>query len=231
MAENSGNPGHPILLTKTFQADDYKALGPELALLEGQPLAHQASGNRKWEYAMALRAMKVWRGQARGAVQMNPLVLDVGGLGSPLAVILRFNTGLEVQVVDPLVNTTLESYAERNITKAGIVLCVSVVEHVEEYEDFLKALAKVTAPGGLLFLTTDIWGGAPGDPDLAHWHWMRKRIYTKETWAALTALLQDAALRRGTGFSLLGPQDWEYHGEEIEPGWGYSFASLALVKW
>ncbi len=104
-----------------------------------------------------------------------------------------------------------------------VVTCISVLEHVPDLDNFVNHLVRVTAPGGLLFLTMDIWGEPAHVPDKAHWHWMRKRIFSVDGWKGLaeTAYLN--------GFRLLGDADWDYHDATLE-NWGYSLCSLALVK-
>jgi SAM-dependent methyltransferase len=52
-----------------------------------------------------------------------------------------------------------------------LVYCSEVIEHVPDVQDFVAAIASVTRPGGVLFVTT---------PDLAHW----RRPRRLEDWEA-----------------------------------------------
>ena len=221
-------------LSKTLDPADYASLQKELALID--VFFHsdaQQHEHRRWEYALALDAVERWERDRDAHV-----AVDVGGAGSPWHRILGQYLGLTVPVVDPAhtghttSSTTLERYVSRNPPLADVVTCLSVLEHVEDLDRFLYHLACLTAPGGLLFLTVDCCGceeaGAwrlhhvlPGDEDQHHFHWMRKRMFTRSSWEYLHLNL------RPSGFELLGDVDWTYHGNHVHD---YSFASLALRR-
>lgn len=221
-------------LTKCLHPDDYKELEVELAEVNKYGLqSTDQHPYRKWEYAMALRAHSVWRVGHRHPVLMNPMALDIGGAGSPLVKLLN-DRELSAYVIDPAENYSLEKVAEKKpLIKASVVTCTSTVEHVENLDAFLPHLAGVVASKGLLFITSDIWGESPSEPDKAHFHWMRKRIFTPESWWELAKKLEDTY-----GFKILGAVDLRFHREGIlnnqpvenSANWGYSFASMALVK-
>eukprot|EP00919_Chromeraceae_sp_WS-2016_P067231 GHVR01158916.1.p2 GENE.GHVR01158916.1~~GHVR01158916.1.p2 ORF type:complete len:202 (-),score=36.97 GHVR01158916.1:42-647(-) len=197
-----------IALTKCMAEGDLELLPDELYAVD-RVFDSSQSRYRRWEYAMALRAYL-----DSGAALAGGYIIDVGGTGSPFQKMVEG----EVDVIDPRENIPVEEWFGQ---PASAVFCISVIEHVENLEDFCSHLIRVTSPGGLLFLTMDIWDG--GDEDKAHFSWLRKRIFTPASWMSLS----DWFLARG--FSLLGEADWAYHGCELE-NWGYSFASLALVK-
>lgn len=171
---------------------------------------------RRWEYAMALEAFRDWRvRQLRPAAHGH--FYDVGGAGSPFYLMVPGTF-----TIDPAVNVDLQTFVGTNALLADAVFCISVIEHVDDLDEFLYHLSCLVAPGGLLFLTTDF---QPDEgPDDKHFHWMRKRIFTPFSLGAATGelILRD--------FTPLGDSaDYRWHGP-IEPDWGYSFASLALVK-
>ncbi len=205
-----------IPLTKTLHAEDYLILERELRIVDRffEKEAEQHP-QRRWEYAMALRAARTW-----GKTHTRRLAIDVGGSGSPLRHMLA-EAGFSCIVVDPKESVSL---AEAYVTKiaSDFVTCVSVIEHVQDILCFVNDLARVVRPSGALFLTTDIWDPpVESTRDAAHFHWMRERIFTPKTWQML------AEEFRTKGFSYLGEQDWEYHGNQV---YDYSFASVALVK-
>jgi hypothetical protein len=176
--------------------------------------------SRKWEYAMALAAQKEWHQGSPAAAPQGP-IYDVGGSGSPL---WKMVNPYVVQVIDPREGDDLAETLRLGAGLASEVYCISVIEHVEDLDQFLYHLSCLVAPGGLLFLTTDFCD-MPGKPeDVCHWHWMRKRIFND---SALRGAAYDL-MKYGT-FNLLGGViDYRWHGP-IET-WGYAPASLALVK-
>ncbi|KKL90715.1 hypothetical protein LCGC14_1901940 [marine sediment metagenome] len=203
-----------IPLTKTLDPEDYHLLGPELYVVDRFfSKESEQHPHRRWEYAMALRAARLW-----GEEHPGRIALDVGGAGSPLVHMLD-HEGFLPLVIDPKENANLEDTLDWSKCYANFVTCISTLEHVRDFFPFLEALGKVVEPGGVLFLTMDIWGQEA--PDSAHFHWMRERIFTPKTW---TMTAQQLLVK---GFSFLGEQDWEYHGDQV---YDYSFASLALVK-
>ena len=203
-----------IPLTKTLHAEDYLILEPELRVVDTHfEAASPQHPQRRWEYAMALRAVSVWGGDGRRT-------MDVGGAGSPLYLMLE-ERDFHTVIVDPKVSHALQAAAEAKLT-ADFVTCISTIEHVEDFFPFLDGLAQVTKPGGVLFLTVDIWDPpVESTRDTAHFHWMRERIFTPKTWRMTAEQLKTK------GFRFLGEQDWEYHGNQV---YNYSFASIALIK-
>lgn len=208
-----------LALTKTLDPADYALLGPELELVGGALPSGQASEHRRWEYAMALRALTVWSETHHGVLHN---VTDVGGAGSPFPGLLHQVTGEPVTVVDPTMNMTLEEYVHSGPRLADVVTCLSVIEHVEDLHAFLFHLSCLVAPGGLLFLTMDCWD--KGGPDTAHFSWMRKRIFSLYEWRNMGAPDGSTFM----DFERLGDSDHTYHGAQLYGS--YSFASLALVK-
>lgn len=212
-------------LSKTLDLADLERFPTELALVDQH--FHSASPqdpHRRWEYLMALRAWTVWRQQEtahREPAEQPWRVLDVGGAASPLARMFEAIGKVEVQVCDPLLNQAVEDWAAQAVRiKFDAIVSISTIEHVKDPVPFLAALAALLVPGGLLFLTTDYWDLR--DPDTAHFHWMRERIYNKASWARVYQRY------RTIGFQRLGRADSTYHGSHLYGS--YTFASMALIK-
>lgn len=227
---------------------DYLRLSDQLAVLGRYPDVLYGQHNcRKWEYAIALAAIQDWQdrtGQAYLASSpphpavgsIAPLTIsDVGGAGSYFWQVLASCTDTPILVVDPVLPVpvpvespgrrifpgSLQAYVDLQPAPpcVDILTCISVIEHVAEVRPFLQAAHQLLKPGGLLVLTTDYWD-AEG-PDVAHFHWMRERIYNAESMRHLLQIL------RRVGFASFGAADWTYHGAQV---YDYSVASLAVVK-
>lgn len=214
-------------LSKYYDRADYDQLGEELAIVDqhfhkGSP----QSEHRRWEYAMALRAFSVWGGRA------TTEVADVGGAGSPLWRMVGVDNA---HVIDPNENRTLADYLHgtQDIQPRlfPAVFCISVLEHVDDLDQFLYHLSCLTAPGGLLFLTFDCCGCTDHQPeqDPHHFNTMRKRIFTPRAYEDVSATLIEHNFEYLGGYRYLrdtyAPQ---LYGGATDPG--YSFASRALVK-
>lgn len=223
-----------ITLSKTLDPADFAQLEPELAIVD-QHFTRGARAQhpmRRWEYAMALDAMSRWLGPAPWG-KRRPYLVDVGGGGSPF----RFMAGPSdawrtPHVIDPEENYDLATHLSTAPALADVVTCISVIEHVEDLDQFCYHLSCLVAPSGLLFLTMDYCDGfaeARHDalhdyhvPDTYDLHWMRERIFNQFTLKQLANqfLRRDFTLFGG-GFDLI------WHGPQVSD---YTFASLALVK-
>lgn len=211
-------------LTKTLDPErDYVELAPELVMVDQHFYkAAEQHPHRRFEYAMALRALNVWMDQRK----KQPFNLyDVGGAGSPF----RYMPSGEqpVCVIDPAEpeSYTLEQFVTAGTELADAVFCLSVLEHVEDLDQVLYHLSCLVAPGGLLFLTMDccddVTSGWPVDS--YHFHWMRKRIFN---WWALGWTLGKLDRWGCTSVGEIALELADFHPAVYD----YSFASLALVK-
>lgn len=202
------NPVNPTL-SRFMPSDWQKEVLSEIeTLFNSASPQHEA---RKWEYSQALRATWYWGG--------GGAVLDVGGAGSPFANMLS-QEGWKVEVVDPSAGTaTIEDWKGQLV---DAVFSISVLEHVEDQESFLRACIRVLKSNGLLFLTMDA-AGEPG-PDNYMFHWMRQRIYNPKS------LLELSEFICSLGMEVMGPVDLTPSATPSIPDLGYSFASLAFTK-
>ena len=220
----------PIALSKTLDpATDYPELAPELKIVDQHfTKASPQHEHRRWEYAMALRAFETAFPREGAYYEDVEVVYDVGGAGSPFgAMFLARPHRHDVQftVIDPAVNCDLATHLAREPRLASAVFCLSVLEHVDDLDQFLYHLSCLVAPGGLLFLTLDCWN--EHGPDTAHFHWDRKRIFSIADLKYFAGYGDDDC-ESLANFSLLGEKDWVYHGHQLFAS--YTFASLALVK-
>jgi hypothetical protein len=213
-------------LTKCLDPEyDYAELAEELKVVgRWFYMAKEQHTHRRFEYALALRAYDTWAqrdyeywGHANRT--HGGRVVDVGGAGSPFKHMISEAWGGTPTIVDPEENHTLAQHV-RYAGLASCVFCLSVLEHVDDLDQFCYHLSCLVAPGGLLFLTMDCCGCPEHpEPEAHHFHWMRKRIFTTNQRLNLAFSLKD--------FQLLGEADRLYHGDHV---YDYSFASLALVK-
>lgn len=209
-------------LTKTIEEADYGILQAELQIVDTHfRREREQHPARRFEYAMALRAIAEWRERTH---RDDPVSYDIGGAGSP------FRHMHHCDVVDPDAEAlhekyTLEQFVDGGTDLAHVVTCLSVLEHIEDLDRFLYHLGCLVAPGGLLFLTMDCKEGDAHVPhvDNCHFHWMRKRIFTPY----LVQNLVWSHSLLNLGFTLFGEADWAYHGPTV---YDYTFMSLALIK-
>lgn len=204
-----------MILSKTYDRTDTFDISIRATVERYWGSASPQHEARRWEYSMALEAFREWRvRQLRSAAHGH--FYDVGGAGSPFYLMVP-----GVFTIDPAVNVDLQTFVGTNALLADVVFCISVIEHVDDLDQFLYHLSCLVAPGGLLFLTMDYQPDEGKDDK--HFHWMRKRIFSPYALGSISGQLFRY------DFRVLGEANWEWHGP-IEPDWGYSFASLALVK-
>ena len=204
-------------LSKTLHPTDLLLLSEELAAVDAVGVAGQHA-HRRWEYAMALYTLAAWKGSE--AEDQPHHVLDVGGAGSPFLTIAQgVYPAACIEVVDPAVNHPIEASPIRD-GSYDVVTCISTLEHVPLWNDFLRACVRHLRPGGLFFLTVDYWDCE--GPDTAHFHWMRERIYNRSSLEDVRGFLKTLGVYR------FGGVDTKYHGDQVYGS--YTFASLALRK-
>ncbi len=210
--------------SKTLDPEDYWRLAndtPEVdtASADLAGLFHPYHTHRRWEYGLALQAIRRHGGRR---------ILDVGGGGSPFAGIMA-RLGYDVDVNDP-VNYTEWIVATRD--KIGrhigfaccpmehltepypIVTCISTLEHIVDHEWSWRRLLALVAPGGLLVVTVDFHeSGSALHPG-------HLRTYNRGL------LLQ--LIDRADDFEPFGgAPDYRSGGAEVH---GYNFASVCLRR-
>jgi len=89
-----------LALSKTLDPIDFAELAEELTIVDQHfTSAREQHPMRRWEYAMALRALRTWK-------QIHPQVnvgYDVGGAGSPFSFMIRGELTVykDFSVIDP----------------------------------------------------------------------------------------------------------------------------------
>lgn len=219
-------------LSKYLDPQDDEALQEELVVVDRAfTTASEQHPARRWEYAMALRALSMWR---EGKDYRLPQTLtDVGGAGSPFVAMLHdpqlFGPFHPIGIIDPNLNETLAHALQEPPQLQQAVFCLSVLEHVEDLDQFLYHLGCLTAPGGLLFLTMDACDcpshdadmEVPSVPDPHHFHWMRRRMFGHRDVRYVCEQLGQYQ------FQILGTANTQWPGPQV---YDYSFFSLALIK-
>jgi 2-polyprenyl-3-methyl-5-hydroxy-6-metoxy-1,4-benzoquinol methylase len=202
-----------MLYNTTLKPNGYDGLpeAQEIRDFNKNGLYRYEHEHRAWEYGLAMKLIK----------QYNPVsILNVGGGNSPLSM-WAANRGIEVTEIDP--NVPMRrfpsiSYIDANfptkdLGQFELVLCTSVIEHVEDDANFFSSL--LTHAKDLVFLTTDFHpSGRAFSP--AH-----LRTYNAED------LLMMIVAAKIKGFSPIWGFDYSYEQAMV---YDYTFAALALVR-
>lgn len=210
--------------SKTLCANDYASLSAEVPFIE--QISSRLGWNdnhthRRWEYGMCLQAIKRHGGQR---------VIDVGGGGSTLGFALA-ELGYQVTVND------VQNFAAWIVEKSSlinkhigfqygtlgeisntydVVSCISVLEHIDDYELAWAKLLSIVEPNGLLFTTVDYHES--GSPIVGgHLRTFNERMIRRMI-----------DMSKQYGFSLYGGwPDYRDGGSDVN---GHTFASIALRR-
>lgn len=233
-----------IPYTKTLDPTDYTAIAHEVKLLENaaSSLAKNGvrvdigHGHRFWEYGMATKVLFDWMGKRKS--DSEPSIVDIGAGVSLFGPSLHLLYDMKVMEIEPetypyesrcLLNAYLHRLSKRGLdwVNASLhdvtggfdaVFCISVIEHMDDELACWSKLADLVAPGGLLFMTTDIV------PD-------RSKRYTydnlRHTNYDIAMFIEREQLLERKGLKLFGGLDSTFNGCHVHD---YSFASLAMVR-
>lgn len=169
--------------------------------------------HRKWEYGLALKLIR----------ELQPKsILNVGGGNSPLSSIAAKHCQYvtEIDPNTPSVKFPEIAYIDDNFPTPGLkgkfdlVLCTSVIEHVETDLFFFRAL--LTQASRAVFLTTDFH---PSGKSFSQAH---LRTYNPSSLDDLMDIAYNEF-----GFLPYGELGYGYKTPMV---YEYTFASLALVK-
>ena len=178
---------------------------------------------RYWEYSLALKALQDIKAKN---------VLEVGGGGSLLIPIL-YSHNINVTEIDSTnCSVTLQNQANRLQLQKPIqyiqkdflqvelkkqfdaVVCLSVIEHVKQHNEFFQKLLQFVKTDGILILTTDFH---PSGKPFSINH---LRTYTEKDLLLYAKSAKDFDFFRGK-------PDYTYKGNYV---YQYTFASLILIR-
>ncbi len=214
-----------IPLTKNFNPEDYKELAQEVEFIDGvlSKLEHYSLNHehRKWEYAMALRAIK-----SVGIPYYITKVLDAGSGASPFPLILH-EAGYDVECVDRIDRPKAQRNwwwqpvwhnVDHKFKRAeyDFVTAIGVIEHVKDDDDMLERWWAIANSG--MFITYDSSSdGRVIAPDIHY------RTYTVEQMVAKTEKLSHA-------YIFMGTEETYYGDNVVTPHGACSFGSLCIAR-
>lgn len=171
------------------------------------------------QQAFVLQAV---RSALSGDVAIKFPLLCVGSFEDTACATLK-SYDIPILEVDPDVNgMDLHRFFISTKEKFDVIFSTSVIEHVENDEQFIEEIAELLNKGGQAILTTDFKDGyKPGDP----LPYSDKRFYTNYD---LTVRLP--ALISKHGCEVLGGQDYSETDYFIYQGHHYSFATFVFGK-
>lgn len=124
--------------------------------------------------------------------------------------------------IDPQINMDLHTYYLHNVSRYDIIFSTSVLEHVENDEEFVGDICKLLNKGGVGILTMDFNNEYRAGDKLPY---SDLRFYTKHDLEfRLTKILTD------NGCDLVDVPDWSGEPEFIHDGCNYSFATFVFRK-
>lgn len=148
-------------------------------------------------------------------------ILSAGAFEDSATEILK-KLGYKVTDVDPAINSDLHTFAKNADKKFDIIISTSVVEHVEDDEEFITDICNLLKPQGLAILTMDFNNNYKvGDPVPA----TVIRQYTE--WDLHNRLWK--LIEKNNCF-LQGLFDWSAEPDFIYQGYLYSFATFVFRK-
>jgi len=181
-----------------------------------------------------IMARKMPRANVQQAFVLDTVARFVGPVGSAkllsvgsyedTAAIALIRSGYDLEEIDPVLNYNLATFISKPSVRAAsydIVLSTSVIEHVQNDEEFVSGVAHLLKPGGVAILTCDFRDGfRPGDPMPSE----DRRLYTTDD---LTRRL----LKHMPGCVLADEPSWAGSVPDFEyGGTKYSFAGFVVRK-
>ena len=197
--------------------------------------AYKAALTELSELAPEILARKIPRANVQQAFALDaverlladltePRILAIGSFEDTAVAALKAK-GFRIDEVDPNFNgVDLESFyrsPEAVLEFYDLILCVSVLEHVEDDEGFVRMVADLLAPDGIAIFTVDFSNSYPAD---ARKPAIDRRLYnTRDLRDRLMAIMPDCCLVDVPSWND-GSSDFEYD------GCNYAFASWVFRK-
>lgn len=153
----------------------------------------------------------------------SPKILCVGSYEDTAAASLK-QIGFQFKEIDPAINYDLNKFFRKWSTRKGsydIVFSTSVLEHVQNDEQFIQQIAQLLAPGGTAILTCDFNDQyKAGDKIPAE----DCRFYTQKDFKErLLPLMKDC--------DFVGTPNWDCQSPDFSyGGCSYTFATLVFQK-
>jgi SAM-dependent methyltransferase len=148
-------------------------------------------------------------------------ILCVGAHADPVPITLRA-LGYSVISIDPTFNYSLAEYKAQDPGCFGGIISTSVIEHVQDDEQFISDICALLAPGGLAILTCDFLDSfKAGDPVPL----TALRLYTSHD---IQIRLRTVMARSNT--YIYGECDYTGRDNFEHNGCSYSFASFLMRK-
>ncbi len=134
------------------------------------------------------------------------------------------NKGLIITNIDPSINMDLHTFINsdyRNKQLYGVVFSTSVIEHVDNDEEFLRDFCSLLSPGGLGVLTCDFNNKYKSGDKLPY---SDVRFYTKKDFTRLKKILKEYDCK------LVDKPNWDGEPDFTYDGCVYSFATFVFRK-
>jgi len=130
--------------------------------------------------------------------------------------------GYRVTGIDPEINYSLHSFKEVTDKKYKTIFSTSVIEHVEDDDEFIRDICELLAPGGVAVLTCDFNDNYKDGDDVPL---TVVRQYTKyDLEVRIPKTLSEY------GCSIVGKQEYDGEYDFEHSGHVYTFATLVFKK-
>lgn len=151
-------------------------------------------------------------------------ILSVGAFEDTAAIALK-KLGFQIEFIDPIINYDLSTFMTKPSVKKqsyDIIISTSVIEHVEDDENFIKDISSLLKIGGWGILTCDFNNNYKNGDEIPHEDY---RFYTKKD-------LSKRLLGNIPDCKIVGTPDWDcdYYDFVYLNRYRYTFASFVFTK-
>lgn len=129
--------------------------------------------------------------------------------------------GYEITGIDPVINYSLHDFANMQNQQYQIVFSTSVIEHVENDEEFIIDMCRLIEPGGYGLLTCDY---NPLYPNVS------KPIVDARLYNDFDLNTRIPALLQSNGFAIYGDIDYTGNTDFHYEGCNYAFATIIFRR-